>query len=325
MRIGVAAPSSGPYAALGAQILAGARSVAGNAEIVSADTQCSAEGGMQAAEQFVRDRAAIAVGFLCTAALHAALPILKGANIPALDVGVRADRILTRRERDGTLVWRIAPASSAEAEAIARFVRTRWSGAAFAIVEDGSSYGRDLADTVRARLEEDGLRPSFVDNYRPAEEKQFALARRIGQSGVTRVLVFGTRGDIAVIARDAAASDLGLTIAGGESLLDESTGQVPLAPGIIAVASGFDVDWTPSETAPPLEGYGTAAAVATEVAVEALRRSRSSGGSIADILNTDSFDTSRGALRFDGTGQADLATFRPYRWDGARFLADGEG
>lgn len=324
--IGVAAPLSGPSAILGQQMVAGAeRAVAdGGAIVQPVDTGCTADGGREAADALIAARATAAVGFLCTVALEAALPKLSAASIPVLDTGVRAARIQRQREKDGALVWRLAPAADAEAKALAGFVRDRWSDAAFGIVEDGSPQSRDLADKVRLALEENGLRTAVADTYRPAEEKQFPLARRLQQSGVTRVLFLGTRSDTAVILRDAAEIGLTIDAAGGESLID-AEGAVVLPAGVTAIASGFDVDWMPSETPPEDEGYARITRIGTEIVIQAATRARAENRSIVDLLNGESFVTTAGLVRFEGDGTAEVAPFRRYRWDGQRFVPEAEG
>ncbi|WP_244631085.1 ABC transporter substrate-binding protein [Aureimonas sp. ME7] len=325
-RIGIAAPLSGSSEILGRQIVAGAREIVGSDDaVVPVDNGCTAETGTESAKALVEARVAVAVGFLCAASLETALPILKAAAIPAINVGVRAERVLRQREKDGALVWRLAPGTAAEAEALARFVRERWSAQPFALIEDGTPYARDLADTVRQSLEQQGIRPALIDNYRPAEEKQFAIARRLSQSGVGHALILGTRSDIAIILRDAAEVGLSLEAASGESLFDETENGPALAEGAIAVVSGFDVDWPPSETAPVEEGYARIAAVGTEIAVQAAKRAWESSRSIADVLNTETFATSAGMIRFDVDGTADVVPFRTYRWDGTRFVAETQG
>ncbi len=149
--VAIAVPLAGPSAILGNQALAGAQGVRGaQTEIRSYDTACEADAGEAAARRMVDEAMRVVVGFLCTPALEAALPVLAGAGVPAIAIGARTDRLLQRREQAGWPLFRIAPGASAEADAVAAFVRERWAGEPFAIVEDGSSYGRDLADNVKA-------------------------------------------------------------------------------------------------------------------------------------------------------------------------------
>ncbi len=324
--LGVAAPLAGANEILGRQIVAGAERAAGDAgaRVIEVDSGCNADGGREAADALIAARVTVATGFLCAASLEAALPKLTAAAIPVIDVGVRAARIQRLRDKDGALVWRLAPAADAVAQALGAFVRERWSDTPFALVDDGTPQARDLADKVRRALEDSGLRAAVNETYRPAEEKQFPIARRLQQSGIARVLFLGARSDTAIILRDAAEIGLRIEAAGGESLVDAADGP-PLPSGVIAVASGFDVDWVPSETAPEDEGYARTARTGAEIAIEAARRAAAEGRSIADVLNAETFVTSAGLVRFQGDGSAGVVTFRTYRWDGTRFVADAEG
>ncbi|EAU41161.1 putative amino acid-binding periplasmic protein [Fulvimarina pelagi HTCC2506] len=325
--IGVSAPLSGSSALLGQQIVNGAQEAgSGVATIAPADTECTPEGGEVAARSYVEEEARIVVGFLCTESLLAALPILTEAGIPVIDVGVRANRVTDDREDTGHLVWRLAPRSDAEARAIAETISKRWRNEPFGLIEDGSIANRGLVDTVRRLVAEEGLEPAATDNYRPAEEKQFGLVRRLARTGVTRFFIAGDRPDIAVIARDAAELDLDLQIIGGESLLDETSVDQPLPEGIVALAP-------PYSYAPPeadgvediaLSGYGGVAHAAVEIAVRALELAEGSTRSLAEILNEESFETLLGTVAFDEKGDARAVAYRPLRWSGSEFIFDAE-
>lgn len=324
--LGIAAPLSGTSALLGAQVTAGARAAilgAPAVTLVEADTQCSPEGGTRAAEALIAARVDAVAGFLCTEEMEAALPLLTKAGIPVVDVGVRANRFFDRRAKTGHLVWRVAPRSDAEADAVAAFLAPRWRDVPFGLVDDGTLYGRGLADAVRARLEASGLRPATIDTYRPAEEKQFGLVRRILATGVTRLFIAGDRPDVAIIARDAASLDLTLEIVGGEQLLDEGDPTLPLQSGTIAIAPQHrfeDVAPAADTTPEQREGYFGPAVAATEIAMAAARRAKAEARPIADVLNAESFDTKLGPVRFDEKGDSDLDLFRVYRFEGLDFV-----
>ena len=100
-RIGVVAPLSGPSEMLGKQVVEGARAAAGDAALEIVDDACSSEGGADAARRLVEAKVKIVVGFLCTEAIEAALPILKDAHIPVITPGVRTDSLTDRTRQDG--------------------------------------------------------------------------------------------------------------------------------------------------------------------------------------------------------------------------------
>ena len=346
--VGVAAPLVGSPSILGRQLTDGAREAAKRLggtgqsaiETIEADTGCSADGGRAAAQRFVDAGARIVIGFLCTDAIEAALPILKGAKVPLLDVGVRANRLTDLRDRTGNLVWRIAPRSDAEAKRIAGLLAERWKGEPFGLIDDGSIAARGLSDTVRRLLADNGLKPQSIDNYRPAEEKQFGLVRRLQRTGVTRFFIAGDRPDIAIISRDAGEIGLTMQVIGGEALLDEA-GEVPLAEGTLAVAPKLNYRELSGESARPAPGttpfeqdamgpqgdFGPAYA-ATEVAISALRAADAAGAGsagIAGALSEQTFQTALGPVRFDARGDSDLDLTRVYRWTGERFVPEAGG
>ncbi|MBC8130039.1 MAG: ABC transporter substrate-binding protein [Rhizobiaceae bacterium] len=331
VRIGIAAPATGASAILGAQVFAGARAAAmgkTGVSIVEADTECSLEGGTRAADALIAANVDAVAGFICTEEMAAALPLLTKAGIPVVAVGVRANRFTDRRRKTGYLVWRLAPRSDAEADAIAALLATRWREVPFGIVDDGTLYGRGLADAVRTRVEAQGMRPATIDTFRPAEEKQFGLVRRILGTGVTRLFIAGDRQDVAIIARDAASLDLALEIVGGEALLDEPNPDVPLMTGVTALAplSRFDAIPAAEATSPDARfGYFGPAVAATEIAAAAVRSAKTSAREVSVVLGATRFDTALGAVGFDAEGDSDLDLFRSYRFDGTDFVVETGG
>ncbi|TIT01084.1 ABC transporter substrate-binding protein, partial [Mesorhizobium sp.] len=107
--VGVAAPLSGPSAILGKQIEAGAglAAEANGAQLKMVDDGCTAAGGAAAARELATAKVSVVVGFLCTEAIEAALPILKDANIPVITVGVRTESLTDRRAKTGWPVFRL--------------------------------------------------------------------------------------------------------------------------------------------------------------------------------------------------------------------------
>lgn len=323
MIVGVAAPLSGPSALLGAQIIEGATAAArlpGNTiRLDMADDGCSAEGGAKAAEQFVAAKVQIVVGFLCTEAIEAAMPALKAANIPVITVGVRTDSLTDRREKTGWPVFRLGPRADGEQTAVATLLTRLWRDELFAIVDDGTIYGRELAESFRIAAEQAGLKAVFVDTFRPQMDNQIALAGRLRRSGATHVFVGGDREDIAILGRDARGLSMTLTIAGGEALRAAS-GSVPLEPGTLMIGLP---EW--SEIASPAivaalrangtepEGYVLPAYAAIEIAATALADQNPSLP-LAEKLGAREFQTALGPIRFDAKGDLAENPYHIYRF-----------
>src|SRR5690606_9749880 len=201
-----------------------------------------------------------------------------------------------------------------------------WRNDLFAIVDDGTLYGRELSETLRLAAETAGLRPVFVDTYRPQSENQIALVGRLGRAGASKVFVGGDRDDIAIIARDAASLGNELTIAGGEAL--RAAGDIPLAEGVLMIGLPEWADTASEAAKAPFadagivpEGYVPSAYAATQVAIRALQQAIASERQLADVLGGETFDTLIGRISFDAKGDLAQNPFRLLRFDGERFLA----
>jgi len=334
IRIGVVAPLSGPSAILGEQIVGGAEAAAaagtagGAVELVAADDACTADGGRRAAEELAAQRVEAAIGFLCTESIEAAMPILAGAGIPVLTVGVRTDSLTDGKEKTGWPVFRLAPRADEERAAAADIIPILWRENLFAIVDDGTIYGRELAESVRAAAEAAALKPVFVDTFRPQMENQIGLVGRLSRAGASHVFVGGDREDVAVMGRDAAQLEAGLTFAGGENL-GLAFGDVPLAPGTLMIGLPEWSELAPTEVLSAIEargvvpeGYVLPAYAALEIVAEALRDRAPAAPPHALLAPGRSFDTAIGPIGFDAKGDLAENPYRLFRWDGRKFVPE---
>lgn len=331
MIIGIAAPLSEPSAILGQQIVAGAEAAAAQPEQAGvtldiADDACTAEGGANAARQFVAAKAQIVAGFLCTEAIEAALPILKRAGIPVITPAVRTDSLTDRKKKTGWLVWRLGPRGDSERSAAASLLTKLWRENLFAIIDDGTIYGRELAESFRAAAEQAGLKPVFVDTFRPQLDNQIGLVGRLRKAGATHVFVGGDRDDIAIMARDAKQLGAGITFAGGEALLAPPSA-VALEPGTLMVAQPEWREVADRKSIDALnargvfpDGYVLPSYAAVQVAAAALSAA-AEGQPLALALGEDPFDTAIGPVKFDSKGDLAENPYRIWRYDGARFVA----
>lgn len=326
--IGVAAPLSGPSEILGRQVEAGASVAAGlaDASLKTIDDSCSADGGAAAARDFVTARVDVVVGFLCTDAIEAALPILKDAGIPVITVGVRTESLTDRRAKTGWPVYRLGPRGDDERNAVATNLTRLWQNDLFAIVDDGTIYGREIAETFRAAAEQAALKPVFVDTFRPQLDNQIGLIGRLKKAGATHVFAGGDGEDIAIMGRDADKLGAGMVFAGGEALRVPQP-DIPYAKGTLMIATPEWSDIADAKSLAALEaqkiapdGYALPAYAAVQIAEAAFEQSQSQGKPLAEALGAREFSTAIGPIRFDAKGDLSQSPYRVFRFDGARFV-----
>ncbi|MBW8283885.1 MAG: branched-chain amino acid ABC transporter substrate-binding protein [Rhizobium sp.] len=327
-KIALVAPQTGPFAILGAQMRDGAALAARQQglEIAVIDETCEAGSGPAIARQIRESGARAAVGFLCSESLDGALVVLAEAGIPALSLSVRWKGVREDAVKNGWPFYRMAPATEDEAAKLAEVILRDWSGDAFALIEDGTIHGRELAETLRNTLEERGLKPVFTDTFRPGQEQQVALVRRLKKAGATHVFVGGDRNDVAIIARDGAAENIPLTLLGGESL-NAADRPVPLADGVRAVILPGEDQPAANEVAAELqgagvepEGYVLPAYAAVTVVVQAAGAAAALGMPLAQAIGETHVDTVIGPIAFDESHELSESPYRLMEWRGGRFV-----
>lgn len=327
----VVAPKDGPLAILGQQVRDGARFAAeANGDTVVEITEaCDETDGDGIAKAILAADATAAVGFLCTEGLSASLPALAKANVPAITLSVRSGILMEDALKKGWPLFRLAPGPKAEAEKAVEVITRDWKSEPFALIDDGTIHARELVETVRLQLEDVGMKAAFVDTYRPAQEQQLTLVRRLAKTGVTRVFIGGDRTDAAVIARDAKAEKAGLTLLGGEAL----TGADPLVPmpeGVQAIAlpdyqtlpEGQPIAAAMKEKGIVAEGY----VLPAHAAVTALATAAAQDGDLAQTLASGSFTTAIGPLAFGADRELKQNPYRLLVWRAGAFVpVDMEG
>ena len=311
--IGIAAPMSDYFAVIGEQIRAGAVAAIETRGAISytvADDRCSAEGGAESARRLVDAGVSVVIGYPCVEAIDSAMPILAEAGITLIAVGAQAEGVTAHTGADAWPLLRLAPRNAQEADAVADHLKRAWRNVNFAIIDDGTLYGRQLAEAVRLRLDEDNLKPVFTDTYRPQMENQVALVRRLQKAGATHVFIGGDAFDAAVIGANAAMVEVPLAIAGGAALI------APPDDGTLAdntVVAAFP-DWA---SAPPAadavealdraglaaDGYTLPAYAAAQIAIFGIDITGDNGVFPHERMLGRTFDTAIGPLRFDKDGE----------------------
>ncbi|WP_394689157.1 ABC transporter substrate-binding protein [Hoeflea sp.] len=315
LRVGLVIPQSGQFAILGNHVreafaLWDQTNPQIFADIVEGDDGCTEETGVDAAAAMAEAGVDIVVGFLCTESLAAALPLLSNEGIPVMTLTVRADIIGEEAKRLGWRFFRLAPRAGEEANIAADTIRRLWADKPFALIEDGAISGRELVEAIRANLEERGLKPAFVDNYRPGQATQPSLVRRLKAAGVSRVFVGGERVDLAVIAAEAELQGVPLGFMGGDTL-NAPQGDLPLPERTIAVLSDGAIPGPDAAAARDafaeqglvLEGLRAPAYAAAEILGAVATRHSYGETSIEDLLRHSTFSTALGEVSFSTDGE----------------------
>ena len=327
-KIAVVAPADGNLKILGDQVRMGAEFAARNkAEIVAISESCEEGSGPALADRIAESDVVAAVGFVCTESLQGALSTLAKAGIPAITLSIRSEVLMQDSIKKKWPFFRLAPSTGAERDAVANAIFSHWKDKPFALLDDGTILSREMTDSVRQMLEQKGMSAAFIDNFRPAQEVQTQLMRRLKKANVTHVFAASDRNDMSVLARDAKAAGINLTFLGGDTLKGMNQ-PVPLEAGVFAItlpepvslpSAKPVVDLMRAEKKVP-EGYVLPSYSAVQVVIDASEIAEGSGAPLADALVETPFDTVMGQIQFGATHELTGNPYRMLVWDGAAFV-----
>ncbi|MEM1038321.1 MAG: ABC transporter substrate-binding protein [Pseudomonadota bacterium] len=344
-KVGLSLPLTGRFAPVARQVEFGAmaaltahKNAGGKSEIVLFDDQCDPERAKAAATIFEKQKVPVITGPLCFAFAKSLALALKenalqrGANKSSTAIftlETRNNDLARARQVEELALASLSKAHDAEAAAIVDLILPRIADRPFAILDDGSIYGRGLSDAVRLKAEQGGLKPVITANFRPLQTSQRALLRRLARSGVEAVFVAASAEDIITIAKDMATLNMSWAIATGEtaSLLSFTPGATLLPEGLLAVLPAIPAVTPESINIPaksdeadegqavlPLEGPVLLGYAAMEVAL-AFAQKPATERAIAGA----SYDTVLGPLTFDQSARAPVFPFQLMRWTNGAF------
>ncbi len=325
--IGLSIPLSGDVAELGREFRAGARlameKLGGNHELFIADDGCDPDLAKLAVNDLIAQEPAIVTGFLCNEVAIIAANRFRESGIPVLVAGARSIRLVKDREREAWNLLRMSPGDDYAFRAAAEVIQQRWRAKPYAIVDDGTIFGRMYTDGLRLLLNEAGLEPQVSDNFRAAQSTQAGLLRRLERSGVEAVFIAAaTREDLVVIAKNMQEFDVSLDLITSSQLATlpylEEAGSVP--PGIMVVKETLPDNEAIREVTEILkeqnilptrqifEGYA-----AVQVAITALGKDHAE---TTENLRSNEFQSLVGPVRFDENGANTTNPYALHIWNG---------
>jgi branched-chain amino acid transport system substrate-binding protein len=306
----VAVPQT-EFPALASQMVDGAKAALNSTwNIKIIDAGCNAENS--AVNLILAEKPDAVIGLPCIESLSPVLQALGPLGVPIITIASRADAPSKLAAKNKWLLYRIGPREHQEGEAVAQLIVEAWRDKPFAILDDGTIFARDTAESIRNAAETLGIKPVLVDGFQPQLENQKKLIDRLLASGATHVFIASDRGNIAQIANEAAGK---LTIAGPETLRANDL-DFPLPSGVLMAARENSLNddamqkiKASRDTAfAEAEGYTLDAFVGAEIAMD-LKASQTSR----------TFQTAAGQMTIANDGFVEPVSFALFRFDGATF------
>jgi branched-chain amino acid transport system substrate-binding protein len=343
IKIGVAQPLSGGLGALGKDMANGVQLAINELnkegfklngkvvtlEMVAVDDKASAEEGVKAAQQLVDAGVVAVVGHLNSGVSIAAAPIYAAKGIAQL--AISSNPKFT--ELGHSTALRLVANDELQARAVGSFAGSQIQGTKFAVVDDGTPYGKGLADAAADKLKAKktiALRQSFDDKTTDFA----ALAAKLKADGVE--VVVSTLNDFQIVAliNNLVKIDYNkqITILGTDTLkttdMIKQTGNVGAfyATSIVLEASEFaggkaflDAYQATFKIPPAYGGHYTYDA--TYILAAAIRRAKSADPyKVSETLRKmDGYAPVTGSMKWTDKGEQRYGVVSVYKVNGGRW------
>lgn len=229
IKIGVAQPLSGNLGALGQDLLNGVTLAVNELnkngfvvdgkrvtlEVVAQDDRADAESGKAAATQLVASGVSAVIGHLNSGVSIEAAPIYAAQGIPQLAISTNP-----RFTQLGLpTAFRLVGNDTLQARAMGSFAATQLSAASYAVLDDGTPYGKGLADGAAAELTKEQKAVTVRQSFDDRTTDFAALAAALRDAKVNVIVT--TLNDFQVLALLEALQKVAythLTVLGGDTI-----------------------------------------------------------------------------------------------------------
>ena len=343
IRIAVAVPRTGTVATAGDQVVAGAQQAAkainarggvdGRRIVLDVeDDACDPKQAISVANRIVGEGITLVDGHVCSAASIAVSPIYAEAGTVMMSPASVSAKLTDIASAKGwTDIFRVYTRDDVQGELMGAFMAERFKGKVVAFVDDKGTYGKGLADSVRAAFEAHGGKVTFREGINPGEKDYSAVVSKLKALGAEAVYYGGYPPEGGLILRQAAdqhfhpvfvttsgfAAPEFSSIAGAAT--DGTIFPFPPDPSKKPSAAGV-LDAFKADGVVP-DGFTLFSYATIQALAEGVHRSGSTDGrKVTQALREgDAIDTVIGPLRFDRKGDALGITYEIDVWKDGRY------
>ncbi|BCH22207.1 branched chain amino acid ABC transporter substrate-binding protein [Mesorhizobium sp. L-8-10] len=336
--IGAAGQITGPVAWQGQQIIHGSEmavadiNAAGGVlgqplRLITADDFCDPEQAIAAAQKLVGDDVVLVVGHGCSGASIAASKVYEAAGVIQISPS-STNPMLTEQGRGN--VFRTIGRDDMQGSVAGNYLADHWADRNIAILNDGTTYGKGLADETKRQLNKRGVAEAIFNTYDAGKADYSDEMAALQAANVAALYVGGYPNDIALMAR--AAHDRGYTVQliSGDTIATEEFG---LVAGTAAEGVLFTFVADPRRSPDAVEVVERFRAENFEpdsftllsyAAVQAWAHAVEKAGALEPTvviasLHKNQFDTVLGRIDFDEKGDIMVQNWVWYVWRGGEY------
>ena len=331
--IAVAGPMTGPDAGTGEEIRQGAEMAVAdinanggvlgeNVRLIVGDDACDPDQAVAVANQLVNNGVVFVAGHFCSHSSIPASKVYEKAGVLMISPGSTNPRLT---DEGGDNVFRVCGRDDQQGIVAGDYLADAWADKKIAILHDGSTYGKGLADETRKQLNKRGVQEAMYEAYVPGEIDYSPLVSRMQAAGIDVFYLGGYSTEAGLIVLEARDQDHQAQLVGGDTLTATDFWMItgPAGEGVLLT---FGPDHRESEAArdvvdkfraqgfEPL-GYTLYGYAAVQVWAQAVEKAGSLElDAVVKTLHSDEFDTVLGRIGFDEKGDVTAGGYVWYVW-----------
>jgi branched-chain amino acid transport system substrate-binding protein len=297
-------------------------------KVISVDDACDDAQAGAAAYRLVAAKVTLVVGHQCSGASIRAAEIYQRAGIIQITPSSTNPRLT---EEGHANVFRICGRDDQQGAIAGDFLATRWRDARIAIVNDGSVYGKGIADETRRQLHKRGIAETLYEDLAPGQSDYSPLVAKLRTAGVEVAYFGGYYREAALLIRRAREQGYKMQLVSGDSIASEAFAQASGEAGEGTLFTSFR-DPRRSPAAGPAvdrfrqhgfepEGYTLYSYGAIQAWAQAATKAGSTeSGAVIGALRTGEFDTILGRVSFDAKGDVRQPGFEWFIWRSGKYV-----
>ena len=289
-------------------------------DLIVGDDVCDTEQAVAVARKLASDGVVFVAGHYCSHASIAASAIYEEAGILQITPSSAAPE-LTELGRPN--VFRVCGRAERQGAMVADHLAEHWAGKRIAIVDDGTPWGKGIADGTRRRLDERGVRIAMTETYVRDRAEYSGLVAQMQAAGIDVVFVGGLHREAGLIFRQAHDQGYDLHLIANSAMTLEDFPLIA-GPALAGTVMSAMADKRESPHAGDVvarfraQGHDPAGyTLYTYAAIQVWAQAVEAAGSlnlsrVIEVMHGREFDTVLGRIGFDAKG--DVTGFEPWGW-----------
>ena len=333
IKIAVAGPMTGEYAAFGQQMKAGAEMAVANINkaggvlgqqivLEIGDDACDPKQAVSVANQLASKGVKFVAGHFCSSSSIPASKVYAEEGVLQISP---ASTNPTFTDKGDWNTFRTCGRDDQQGKVAGDYMAKNFANRKIAILHDNSAYGKGLADETKKALNAKGVKEAIYTAYTPKERDYSALVSRLKQAGVEVIYVGGYHTEAGLILRQSREQGMQATLVGGDALVTNEFWQIAGDAGNGTLMT-FASDPRRRPTAAAVvkefkdkgidpEGYVLYTYAAIQAWADAAKKAGSTDPKkVAAALHAGTWATVLGPITFDAKGDVTVSDYVFYIW-----------